>query len=160
MYAIEKELVEPFHKNKKSYNIMEGGKGGFNFINESGQNGTAKGVAKRLELFNKHEWYAQWKEKQGQGCKTYTATVSKDEYSRRGKQANETAKLQNGVYSFEGKKHTENTKLVIGKKNSINQQGKNNSQFGSMWITNEIINKSVSKDSVIPDGWRRGRKIR
>jgi hypothetical protein len=36
-------------------------------------------------------------------------------------------------------------------------KGEKNSQFGSMWITNEIENKKVKKDSEIPSGYRRGR---
>lgn len=159
MYEVEKELVEPFYKNKKSYNIMEGGRGGFNFINDSGQNGAVKGVIKRLELFADAEWYEVWKDKQRKGCKAHAETVSKSEFSRRGKQANQTAKLRNGVYSFEGKQHTEETKLMIGKKNSIHQSGKNNSRFGSMWITNGVVSKSVPKDSIISAEWYKGRKI-
>lgn len=160
MYAVEKELVQPFRNNKKSYNIMEGGKGGFNSINELGQNGSKKGVVNRLKLLSDPEWYSMWKENQINGCKAHTATISKEEFSRRGKQANKTAKLNNGVYSFEGKHHSEETKLIIGKKNSKNQKGEKNSRFGSMWITNGEQSKSVPKDSLIPDGWYKGRKIK
>jgi len=64
------------------------------------------------------------------------------------------------VYSFEGKAHSEETKSIIGKKNSINQKGDKNSRYGTMWITNGVASKSVSKDIVIPDGWYKGRKIK
>jgi hypothetical protein len=160
MYLIEKEIVQPFYKNNKSYNLMEGGKGGFNYINDLGQNGTLKGVEIRKTLFTDPEWYDSWKNKQKQGCKDHTATISKDEFHRRGVQANKTAKLKNGVYSFEGKAHSEETKSIIGKKNSINQKGDKNSRYGTMWITNGVASKSVSKDIVIPDGWYKGRKIK
>jgi hypothetical protein len=30
------------------------------------------------------------------------------------------------------------------------------SQKGSMWITNGIINKKISKETIIPDGWKKG----
>jgi hypothetical protein len=160
MYLIEKELVEPVYKNKKSYNLMEGGKGGFNTINELNQNGTVKAVERRLELIKNKEWYDNWKKKQIEGCKKHTAGISKDEFSRRGKQSNHTAKIKNGVYSFEGRQHSQETKTIIGRKNSINQQGEKNSRYGSMWITNGIISKSVSKDVPIPEGWYKGRKIK
>jgi hypothetical protein len=36
------------------------------------------------------------------------------------------------------------------------QQGTNNTQFGTMWITDGLSNRKIPKDSVIPIGWRRG----
>ena len=39
------------------------------------------------------------------------------------------------------------------------QQGVNNSQFGTIWITNGITNKKISKHAEIPDGFRKGRTI-
>ena len=36
-------------------------------------------------------------------------------------------------------------------------QQENNSQHGTMWITNETDNKKIKKDSCVPDGWRKGR---
>jgi hypothetical protein len=38
--------------------------------------------------------------------------------------------------------------------------GKNNSQFGTCWITNEIESKKIYKGDPIPKGWRLGRKIK
>jgi hypothetical protein len=37
--------------------------------------------------------------------------------------------------------------------------GEKNSQFGTRWITNGIENKKIKKDSIIPDGWKLGRKV-
>lgn len=31
--------------------------------------------------------------------------------------------------------------------------------YGTMWITNGIINKKMKKNDSIPDGWHKGRKI-
>jgi len=39
------------------------------------------------------------------------------------------------------------------------QQGSKNSQYGLMWITNDVNNTRIPKDSSIPDGWRKGRVI-
>jgi|688.fasta_scaffold792609_1 hypothetical protein len=36
------------------------------------------------------------------------------------------------------------------------QKGKNNSQYGLMWITDGIANKKIRKDEKIPEGWRKG----
>ncbi len=37
------------------------------------------------------------------------------------------------------------------------QQGFRNSQFGSMWITNGYDCKTIKKESIIPEGWYKGR---
>ena len=159
MYAKEAEIVnEDFLVTQNTYNLMEGGDGGFSYINSSGQNGTQKGVEKRLELMRDEFWFSYWKEKQREGCILHSQSIPKEEFSRRGKKANQTAKEKNGCFSFENKKHTEKAKQEIGRKNSINQQGEKNSQFGSMWITNNEESKKIKKDDPIPEGWRKGRK--
>lgn len=53
-------------------------------------------------------------------------------------------------------KHSEETKKTIGEKNSISQLGKRNSQFGTIWITNEKVNLKIKKEDKIPKGFRRG----
>ena len=60
--------------------------------------------------------------------------------------------------TFTGKNHKEETKQKIGLKNSIKQKGIKNSQYGTMWITNGIENKKIKKETVIPEGWYKGRK--
>ena len=61
--------------------------------------------------------------------------------------------------SFLGKKHKEESKKKIGEKNSKHQKGEGNSQYGTCWITNGTDSIKVKKDSPIPEGWRKGRKI-
>ena len=156
MYLMEKKLVVPYVIDRSSYNIMEGGVGGFNHINESGMNGTTK----RLELMKNPEWYYDWKEKHRIGSEEYRASISKEEYTRRGIKANETALRNNGVYGFEGKSHKEESKLSIGLKNSTRQSGTGNSQHGTIWITDGESNKKILRESPIPDGWTKGRKIK
>jgi hypothetical protein len=50
--------------------------------------------------------------------------------------------------TFTGKKHSEESKRIIGEKNSINQKGEKNSQFGTCWITNGIENKKIKKNDL------------
>ena len=60
------------------------------------------------------------------------------------------------------KKHTENSKRKISEKNSLNQKGEKNSQFGTCWITKNGENKKIKKELLedyINDGWIKGRKI-
>jgi hypothetical protein len=59
--------------------------------------------------------------------------------------------------------HSEETKKLIGEKNSISQKGERNSQFGKCWIFHEKLgNKSIKKDELenyINCGWKLGRKM-
>ena len=78
-------------------------------------------------------------------------------------------KLRDGLKSsnfdhgatFRGKKHSDETKKIIGKKNSINQKGEKNSQFGTCWITNGDKNLKIKKEdiSLYPE-WKQGRKLK
>ena len=61
--------------------------------------------------------------------------------------------------TFIGKKHTEESKKIIGKKNSIHQKGEKNSQFGTCWITNGYENKKIDKNKLyLYPEWKLGRK--
>jgi len=66
------------------------------------------------------------------------------------------------VGTWTGRRHTEESKRKIGKANSIAQRGSGNSQYGKIWIYNEQLKKSMSikKDDPIPEGWKKGRKIK
>lgn len=59
-----------------------------------------------------------------------------------------------------GKSHSEETKKKMSDSAKISSSGKRNSQFGTMWITNEIESKKILKTDLIPEGWRKGRKIK
>jgi hypothetical protein len=48
----------------------------------------------------------------------------------------------------------------VSKLTSISQAGSKNSQFGKMWITNGLENKSIFKIDAIPEGWEKGRFIK
>jgi hypothetical protein len=63
---------------------------------------------------------------------------------------------------FSNKTHSDETKIKIGEKNSINQKGEKNSQFGTCWITKEENNKKIKKEEFefyLNDGWIKGRKL-
>jgi hypothetical protein len=62
-------------------------------------------------------------------------------------------------YDWTGKHHSEDSKKKIGLLNSIKQEGKKNSQFGTHWITNGIENKKIKKEEQIPNGWKLGRNF-
>lgn len=63
-------------------------------------------------------------------------------------------------YDWTGKKHTEETKLKIGMTNSIKQKGKNNSQYGTIWICNINETKKIKNEELnnyLLLGWKKGR---
>lgn len=66
-------------------------------------------------------------------------------------------------YSWDGKTHSEETKQKISESNRGNGMGKNNSQFGTCWITNSNESKKINKDELeyyLFNGWVSGRKIK
>ena len=57
-----------------------------------------------------------------------------------------------------GRVHTEETKEKIGSKSAKHQLGSENSQFGTMWITNGKENRKIKKEvDIMPEGWYKGR---
>jgi hypothetical protein len=71
-------------------------------------------------------------------------------------------KFPKGTKIWLGRKHSDESKIKIGKKNSINQLGKKNSQYGTCWITKNNINKKIKVEELslyLLDGWVKGRSI-
>ena len=149
MFDMESSLVnEEFILDENTYNIKLGGNGGWDNVStpESIKRGGTLGglaTAKRLKEDVKfaEEHSLQMKENSKKANIVRNLKIASGEINPK---------------TFLGKKHTEETKKRIGLKNASNT-GNKNSQYGSMWITNGILNKKISKDEVIPDGWKRGR---
>lgn len=59
--------------------------------------------------------------------------------------------------TFTGKKHTETSKRKMSEAKKGKGIGNNNSQFGTIWITNGSENKKIKKDENLPMGWKKGR---
>ena len=149
MYEMESILVnENFVKRKDTYNIKLGGKGGFDYINENGLkcktpfmsdsfiNAREKVILKRkIDLIYAKEHYRKTKK----GLKKYYKT---------------------NYNAFKNQQHTEETKNKISIAMKDNCSGKKNSQYGTMWITNGVDNKKIKKESIIPEGWSKGRKLK
>ena len=143
----ERELVIV---SEETYNLCEGGKGGFGYINKNKLNiyenhGILAAKNARETIKNKRlddpEYNKKYLEKQKRLSNLGTQ-VQKEKYP-------------NGVWF--GKSHSEDTKQKMRKSKNV---GNNNSQFGSMWITNGSDNKKIKKDvDFIPEGWYKGRVI-
>jgi len=141
----EKELInEKLLKDSLSMNIKKGGEGGF--VNNEHK---IKFINEAVKMFNiNKEKMVERKKWLWDNDKEWRDNFSK--------------KLSNskiGNISWTGLHHTEETKRKISKKNSINQKGENNSQFGTRWVTNGKENTKIKKEETIPNGWRLGRKL-
>ena len=141
----EKELVtEEFCLREDTYNICEGGHGGFGFINRNKtfeqRSELSKKIAKQIvEKRNKNypkEIRATWLEKA---------------------KKNTDPKKMFGHKRFLGKVHSEQTKQKMREKASL-RTGSKNSQYGSYWLTNGIDSKKIRID-LIPEGWYKGRNM-
>ena len=142
----EKEIVcSHLIRDPLCMNIMPGGKGGFPYENRpdlhkkfymAGNDAFKKRIATDPELRKRYQGYA------------------KDALRKAIKRG--TLKTPD----WNGRKHSKETKIKIGEKTKIHQLGKGNSQYGTMWITNEIISKKIKKGSRIPNNWRAGRVMK
>lgn len=138
----EKELVnEDLIKDSNCLNLKLGGSGGFTV--ESAKKGRAK-----VDVLLKTCYGVDFKKELGKRGGLIR-------YQRHGLNQNWLTCRA----SFEGRHHTEESKKRIGLNNSLKQKGALNSQFGSMWITNGVENRKVQRDSHIPEGWYKGRKL-
>jgi len=145
----EKELVTI---SENSYNLLDGGKGGFGYINKHqlGNKSEAGKIGRKItDSILENRLGPNWRSiihKRSQNYKKGLKAIH--------------SKFPNGA--FAGKTHSEETKLVIGYKNSINQQGIKNSQYGTCWITNGKENKKIKKEDLViweSKGYIKGRFI-
>ena len=154
MYKKERELVnEEYVASKDTYNLTLGGYGGFSHVSD-------ESMAERNRQISKRRDYS---------CSLFINNLK--ESMRKINHDVATAKRHATmlekfgaltVIHFEGKHHTEESKLKIGKKNSKHQQGKGNSQFGTKWIHSlkEKRSMKIKKYDNVPDNWILGRKMK
>lgn len=141
MDAKEKELVVI---SEQTYNLVEGGHGGFGYINKNGLKASLTSKrAKKMWLLGKEGREQFWLSEKGAQLKLKL----RDELI-----------LRNKLKQFNyGKPCSETAKVKIGNANSFHQQGIKNSQYGTRWINNGLINKKLRKNQIKPDDWFFGR---
>lgn len=104
----------------------------------------------REDVYNKSlGGYGGFPDPKGLVMKTHS--LGKLTHSYFGNRIDDYLQKANSVEALEKKKETW--------KKTKHSQGVNNSQFGTMWITNGCKNYKIKSTSSIPDGWRRGRVI-
>jgi len=133
-----------------SYNLCPGGQGGWGYVNLSGKNYLHDNRAGSIKAFKENQIKLQiWRQNNPEGV------ILAQEKARLGV----IKYFKENDAHFLGQKHSEETKQKIGKTNSIKQQGLKNSQYGTIWITNGLINKKIKVVDFIPEGWYKGRVI-
>jgi hypothetical protein len=143
----EKELVII---SEQSYNLCDGGRGGFGYVNTN-----------KLNVGGKYANTEEAKKKKSDTLKEYYKNNQK---SKEYWQENVDKRIQKyGVdifKSFLGKKHSESSKLKIRETSKGKHEGNKNSQFGTCWITNGQENKKIKKEELnkfVEFGYYRGR---
>tara|TARA_R110000851_G_scaffold47424_1_gene115085 strand:- start:42050 stop:42682 length:633 start_codon:yes stop_codon:yes gene_type:complete len=135
-----KAITSDMIKDNDCMNLTEGGSGGhgarFLTKEQLSKGGKAAGNIHKERLKTDEEFYQN---------QVRIGTKSLKDYMDLGKHNHNT---------FEGKKHSEETKLKMSKPKN---KGNANSQFGSCWITNDIENKKIMRGDDIPEGFRLGR---
>lgn len=137
----EKELVV---LSEMSYNLCEGGKGGFGYINANELNNSNKDMDAIKRKFSEMR----------RGVKSPKHSEYMKEQYRLGLRA------KNPPPPRYGNSPTNETRQKIGMANAVHQTGTGNSQYGTMWITNGVMNKKIHRDHTVPEGWYQGRKLK
>lgn len=157
MYAKEAEIVnEEFLLREDVYNLRRGGHGGFEYINKS----DTKVISDRKARENTNK---KLYDKYGENWRSIVGKLGADAAQTPESQEKRRAtRVLNGTKSDASYMHTPEARLKVKDKFTENkhQQGTQNSQFGMMWITNEVVSKKIKKTDNIPEGFRRGRVVK
>ena len=135
----EKELVV---LNEMSYNLCEGGKGGFGYINISLKDRMTQ-LKRELQKSKPKSYYVN--------LGLSASKVS----SERMKNLHKSGAIK--APSWVGKTHTEETKQKMRKSKNV---GVSNPSFGTCWVTNGQENKKIKKEELenfIQLGYYKGR---
>jgi len=165
MYKREAEIVtSEFAINENTYNIREGGKGGFDLATKIHMEREGyQSVAERNKAISPMNSPRgdEIREKAREGWKKMFADPCRRQKQRAAINKTRQQKLTEDHMYYTSCMNTEEaqSKKRDTFKQNKHQQGTNNNQYGTYWITNGTNNKKVSDISEIPEGYRRGRTL-
>lgn len=149
MWEKERELVD--FNDEMSYNMKEGGSGGWTAVNEKLTPEHYKTAGKKgSDAFRKKmESDPEFKNRHSETSRKNIKKLWKEQPHL----------FENFGYDWTGKTHKQSTieKMKETHAKNNHQQGSKNSMYGKMWITNGVSSTRIMKDEVIPEGWRKGR---
>lgn len=143
--AEKKAITEDMITDKNCMNLKLGGTGGF--VNEKHKQNFFNSIDKSRDTYRKR--LLEDDEFRLKHIKTYKQNFINGHLS--GKVKYDT---------FTGKKHSEETKKLLSELKKGTGTGKNNSQYGTCWITKEGVNKKIKKEDLenyLNEGWVKGR---
>lgn len=150
MYKKEAEIVdETFISKDNTYNLKLGGVGGWDHVNSNESLRKEKNIKARQAADKTIN------------CKYSVNNPAQTQSAREKLSKSMLNRIEKGYVprppSFNGKKHSEESKNRMRAKKSGRNSGKNNSQYGTTWIWHELFgNKKISKELLphyIDQGW-------
>lgn len=144
---IDKEIeliTEELVKNPASYNLTVGGWGG-NRITDSNHRTHSLSHMKEMSVRSQN------------AIKTDPLVRARHRktVANNLKTAHASGKIR--YDTFTGRYHSDESKEKMSNTRKGTGTGEQNSQFGTMWITNGIINKKIKINMAIPEGFRKGK---
>lgn len=154
MFEIEELIVDQhFVDRKDTYNLKLGGSGGWDLVNK------IKPFEERQQSARKMNAKFKFKYQNDENFKNKMQSI----WSENLKKLNQSEDFKNKIIAASklriGSKHSEESKLKMSISSKGKGCGKDNSQFGKMWIYSIDEQKSIriNKNDPIPDGWVKGR---
>lgn len=157
-FELESQLVTfELIESKESYNLKEGGQGGFDYCNTD-------------DIIKRRSW--TWKSGiwSKSGSDQFLNRYYSDDSFRKshlemliesGKKGIKRCMELYPEGTWKGRFHSDESKSKMRESKLGKYDGVNNPQYGKMWITDGINNKMIKKDdfdSWIEQGWVKGRK--
>lgn len=151
----EGEIVnEVMIQNTLCYNIKLGGEGGWDYQNDGSE--AHRERASKAGLNSSSTRSKELKTTIGKkAMKTRMINDASGMQEIRKSGGNKSLENKVGRYSAES---IEKRKLKF--KENGHQSGDKNSSYGTIWITNGVINQKIKRDVVIPEGWKKGRMVK
>lgn len=149
MFRREAQIVnKSFVDRSDVYNIVEGGKGGFEYIHANRLNKTPEALVAHSSSYRTRiaaDPALRSKLAAQLGANRHKSVAARKERYPEG--------------TWKGKRHTDDTKQRISESKLGKGEGVENSQHGTMWITDGAEQRKIPHSSQLPEGFVRGRVI-